>query len=57
MILETVEIIEGVIEKGVLVNLIINNRGGGNAPLLAREIAEKLTPKPKLKTKGQMSPW
>lgn len=29
------------IEKGELVNLIINNRAGGNAPLIAREIAEK----------------
>jgi hypothetical protein len=32
MILETVEIIKGAIEKDVLVNLIINNRAGGNAP-------------------------
>ena len=29
------------IEKGVLVNLLINNRTGGNAPLNARIIAEK----------------
>jgi uncharacterized protein YecE (DUF72 family) len=57
MVLETVAIIQGAIEKGVLVNLIINNRAGGNAPLIAREIAERLIPKPVPKTKGQMSLW
>ena len=36
MVLETVEIIKGAIEKGVLANLIINNRAGGNAPMIAR---------------------
>jgi hypothetical protein len=41
MVRETVEILKTSIEKGVLVNLIINNRAGGNAPLIAREIAEK----------------
>ena len=57
MVLETVEIVKGAIEKGVLVNLIINNRSGGNAPFIAREIAERLIPKPPPKTKGQMSSW
>lgn len=57
MVLDTVEIIKGAVEKGILVNLIINNRAGGNAPLIAREIAERLIPKPRLGTKGQMSFW
>jgi hypothetical protein len=36
MVLETVDITKGAIEKGVLINLIINNRVGGNAPLIPR---------------------
>jgi uncharacterized protein YecE (DUF72 family) len=42
MALETVEIVKNAIEKGVLVNLIINNRAGGNGPRMAQIIAEKL---------------
>jgi hypothetical protein len=42
MVRETVEILKTAIEKGELVNLIINNRAGGNAPLIAQEIAEKI---------------
>jgi hypothetical protein len=57
MILETVEILKGAVEKGVLVNLLINNRAGGNAPMIAREIAEKLIPKAPPKAKGQLSLW
>jgi uncharacterized protein YecE (DUF72 family) len=57
MVLETVDIIKGAIEKGVVVNLIINNRAGGNAPEIAREIAERLIPKPKSKIKKQMNLW
>ena len=57
MILETVEIVKGAIEKGVLVNLIVNNRAGGNAPLIAREIAERLIPGPTPEMKGQRSLW
>ena len=57
MVLETTDIVKGAIEKGVLVNLIINNRAGGNAPLIAQIIAEKLIPKPTPKTKTQMSLW
>jgi uncharacterized protein YecE (DUF72 family) len=57
MVFDTVEIIKSVIEKGVLVNLIINNRAGGNAPLIAKEIAEILIPKPMPKIKGQRSLW
>jgi hypothetical protein len=57
MVLETVEIVRGAIEKGLLVNLIINNRAGGNAPMIAQLIAEKLTPKTPPKINGQMSLW
>jgi len=57
MVLETVEIVKGAIEKRVLVNLIINNRAGGNAPLIAREIAERLIHRPTPKIKGQMRLW
>jgi len=41
MVRETVEIVKTATEKGMMVYLIINNRAGGNAPLIAREIAEK----------------
>jgi uncharacterized protein YecE (DUF72 family) len=57
MILETVEIIKGTIKKGMRVNLIINNRAGGNAPLIAREIATKFLGKPKSETPHQMNLW
>lgn len=57
MVLETVEIVNGAIEKGVLVNLIINNRAGGNAPLIAREIGERFSRKPKSKIHRQMNLW
>ena len=33
------------IKEGVTVNVIVNNRAGGNAPLIAREIAGKLLKK------------
>jgi hypothetical protein len=52
-----VDIIKGAIEKGVIVNLIINNRAGGNAPEIAREIGEKLIPKTGPKKRGQMRLW
>jgi hypothetical protein len=57
MVLETVEIMKAAIEKGVLVNLIINNRAGGNAPLIAQKIAERFLGKPKSKTLQQMNLW
>jgi hypothetical protein len=47
MVLETVEIMKTAIEKEVVVNLIINNRAGGNAPEIAREIAKKFVGKVK----------
>jgi hypothetical protein len=46
MVLDTVEIIKSAVEKGIMVNLIINNRAGGNAPLIAQEIVERLISKP-----------
>lgn len=55
MVLETVEIIKGAIGKGMLVNLIINNRAGGNAPLIAQAIAEKFLEKPEPNTPHQMN--
>ncbi|MBN2543797.1 DUF72 domain-containing protein [bacterium] len=39
MIIETVEIMKTAIKEGFHVNVIVNNRAGGNAPLIAREIA------------------
>lgn len=41
MILETVYIMERAVNQGVLINVIINNRAGGNSPLIAQMIAEK----------------
>jgi len=57
MVLDTVEIVKAAIEKGVLVNLIINNRAGGNAPMIAQMIAKKFLGKPKSKTPHQMNLW
>jgi hypothetical protein len=45
MILDTVEIIKVALEKGGLVNLIINNRASGNAPWPAQEIARRFLEK------------
>jgi len=41
MVEETVEIMSGAIEQGVKVNVVINNRAGGNAPLVARKISDR----------------
>ena len=38
MITDTIEIIRNGVKDGVQVNVIINNRAGGNAPLIAREL-------------------
>jgi len=57
MVLETVEILRTAVEKRVLVNLIIYNRAGGNAPLIAQEIATKFLGKPESKTPHQMNLW
>jgi hypothetical protein len=42
MIEETAKIVNEVIKDKVQVNLIINNRAGGNAPLIAQKIADRL---------------
>jgi uncharacterized protein YecE (DUF72 family) len=59
MILETVDIMVQGVKQGMLVNVIINNRAGGNAPLLAQIIAKKFLQrvKPPPKPKGQLSFW
>jgi uncharacterized protein YecE (DUF72 family) len=57
MVLETVEIIKKAMEKEKVVNLIVNNRAGGNAPLIAREIASKFLGKPESKTPRQRKLW
>lgn len=40
---ETVEIIRGVVQQGSRLYLFINNRAGGNAPLIAQRIAREFT--------------
>src|SRR5208337_4822117 len=57
MVRETVEIMKTAIEKGELVNLIINNRAGGNAPLIAQEIAERFIGKKEPKASQQRELW
>ena len=41
MVEETVELMQAAINQDVDVNVIINNRAGGNAPLVARQIAQR----------------
>ena len=41
MVSDTVEISKGASKEGVTANVIVNNRAGGNAPLIAREIAKQ----------------
>jgi uncharacterized protein YecE (DUF72 family) len=59
MVLETVDIMTQGIKQGGMVDVIINNRAGGNAPLLAQIIAKKFLQrvKPPPKPKGQLSFW
>ncbi len=42
MIEDTIKIVNEAIKDKVRVNLIINNRAGGNAPLIAQKIADRL---------------
>ncbi len=42
MIEDTIEIVNEAIKDKVQVNLIINNRAGRNAPLIAQNIADRL---------------
>lgn len=59
MILETVDLMMQALNQGIVVNVIINNRAGGNAPLLAQLIAGKFLQRmaPVTKPKGQLSFW
>jgi len=41
MIEEAVQIVHAVIQDGCRANVIINNRAGGNAPMIAQEISER----------------
>ena len=43
MIEDTVRLMHTTIKRNIQLNLIINNRSGGNAPLIARQIAEKFS--------------
>ena len=45
MALETVDPAKSATEKEVPANLIINNRAGGNAPIIGQIMAEKFMPK------------
>jgi hypothetical protein len=40
MVEEAVTLVRNVLAQDVLVYLIINNRAGGNAPMLAQKVAE-----------------
>lgn len=57
MVLETVEIMGKAIEQGRVISIIVNNRAGGNAPLLARIIAEKFFGKHRLIPERQKTLW
>jgi hypothetical protein len=41
MVEDTVAIMEAATEQGVHAHVIINNRAGGNAPLIAQKVAER----------------
>lgn len=62
MILKTADLMWQAVNQGITAQVIINNRAGGNAPLLAQMIAGKFlqrgaqAPKPK-GPKGQLSLW
>jgi hypothetical protein len=42
MIEDTVQLIREAIKRAKKIAIIINNRAGGNAPLIAKEIARKI---------------
>jgi len=42
MVEDTAKIVNEAIKDKIQVNLIVNNRAGGNAPLIAQKIAERL---------------
>jgi hypothetical protein len=53
MVLESVEIMEKTIEQRGVISIIVNNRAGGNAPLIARLIAEKFIGKHRVIPSGK----
>lgn len=59
MLLETVALLMQAVNQGVGMNVIINNRAGGNAPRLAQMVAWKFLQKitPALQPKRQLSFW
>jgi uncharacterized protein YecE (DUF72 family) len=57
MILETVDLMWQAVNQGVLVNVIINNRAGGNSPLLAQLIARKFLERMAPAPKRQLGLW
>lgn len=59
MILETVDLMMEAVNQRVVMNVIINNRASGNAPLLAQMVARKFLKKvePALKPKRQLGLW
>lgn len=58
MILDTVDLMRQGVDQGVTVNVIINNRAGGNAPLIAEMVAKKFRGRMEpIAPKGQLSLW
>jgi hypothetical protein len=57
MLLDTVEIMKQGVGEGLTVNVIVNNRAGGNAPMIAKMIAEKFLPKRHTSSEGQKTLW
>jgi uncharacterized protein YecE (DUF72 family) len=43
MVHDTVDIVMSAIDQGVHANVVINNRSGGNAPLIAQKVAEEFS--------------
>jgi hypothetical protein len=43
MIEDTVKIVNEAMKDKIQVNLIINNRAGGNAPMITQEVAKKFS--------------
>jgi len=48
MVRDTTELIKRGIEKKVRINVIVNNRAGGNAPLIAQQVAREFLASPEL---------
>ncbi len=49
---ETTDIMRTAIEDGVQINVIINNRAGGNAPLIAQKIAKQFLTESDIESSG-----